>query len=278
MDHSPMGDAYGHAIAKLLNAYQVFPGDGLESTPVSESFELRFKADRSCRENIYVVRDLGSGIAFRLPVEHLKRPKFDLYRWTCKQYIKFYCYCYPCTLWLDDESVFGNLFSDLPEGELLCELELNGVQVPRDQYAGLQRNAASVKDPGRKIPRPVVVEVKIDGHPAKALIDSGSLGDFISNTLEELKTPLTLQLAVQGSRSKINWGVHVDFAYQNIKERRYFDAMNLSNYDLILGTPWLFQHQSRVVIGCSESLPLQGPTISQLASRSMEIKEERLDQ
>ena len=61
--------------------------------------------------------------------------------------------------------------------------------------------------------------------------------------------------------------------------------MNLSNYDLILGTPFLFQHQAtigfnpaRVVIESSESLPLQGPTISQLASRSMEIYSERLQQ
>jgi Retroviral aspartyl protease len=143
---------------------------------------------------------------------------------------------------------------DLPEGELLCELELNGVQIPQNQYAGLQQNAAAVKDPSCKVPRPVIVEVTLNGQPAKALIDSGSLSDFISNTLvdqlkcrkRELKTPLTLQLAVQGSHSKVNWGVTIDFAYQNIKEKQYFDATNLSNYDLILGTPFLFQHQATI--------------------------------
>jgi hypothetical protein len=138
---------------------------------------------------------------------------------------------------------------DILEGKSIFGLELNGVQVPRDQYAGLQRNATVVKDANRKVPRPLIVEVQVNGQPAKALVDSGSLGDFISNTLidqikcekQELTTPLTLQLAVQGSRSKVNWGVNVDFAYQKINEKRYFDATNLSNYDMILGTPFLFR-------------------------------------
>jgi len=60
----------------------------------------------------------------------------------------------------------------------------------------VQRNAATTKDPSRIVPRPIVVTVKVDGHPARALLDSGSLGDFIAS--------LSLQLAVQGSRSKIN--------------------------------------------------------------------------
>lgn len=52
-----------------------------------------------------------------------------------------------------------------------------------------------------------------------------------------LEKPLTIQLAVQGSRSKVNFG---------------------ENYDLILGTPFLYQHKAmvglhspRVVIGSS---------------------------
>ena len=101
----------------------------------------------------------------------------------------------------------------VPDGWETGELEVNGVQVARDKYPAVQRNAASVKDKTRVLPKPVTLTVKIDGHPARALVDSGSLGDFMSTNLanqlkvkrEELETPLGLQLAVQGSRSKINF-------------------------------------------------------------------------
>ncbi|KAF9006384.1 hypothetical protein BDZ89DRAFT_894847, partial [Hymenopellis radicata] len=52
----------------------------------------------------------------------------------------------------------------------------------------------------------------INESPIRALIDTGSMGDFLSTTVadqlhvekEELSTPLPLQLAVQGPRSKIS--------------------------------------------------------------------------
>ncbi|KAJ3974951.1 hypothetical protein EV361DRAFT_865776 [Lentinula raphanica] len=145
------------------------------------------------------------------------------------------------TLW-DDSDIFAGLFT-LPDPEWIDDgerldlylrdqaklkrnrplfeglMEVNGIQIPKDQYAGLQRNAASVKDPGRKIARPIVIVVRINGHPVSALIDSGSLGTFMSTTLiDQLKfkevhmeSPLTLQLAVQGSRSKINRRVTARF-------------------------------------------------------------------
>ena len=68
----------------------------------------------------------------------------------------------------------------------------------------------------RLVPKPiVVVVVQINGQPACALLDLGSLGDFVSTSLEDqlklskvrLVKPLALQLAVQGLHSKINWGV-----------------------------------------------------------------------
>jgi len=73
----------------------------------------------------------------------------------------------------------------------------------------------------------------------------------------KLSAPLALQLAVQGSCSKINSGAKVRFEYQNISEERYLDIINLSNYDVVLGMPWMYQHQAcigldppHVVIGC----------------------------
>ena len=103
-------------------------------------------------------------------------------------------------------------------------LELNGVQISCGNYPAVQRNAAVVKDTSHKVPRPVVMAIKIDGHLACALLDSGLLGDFLSSTLADqlnvkrvkLNAPLTLQLAVQGSRSKINSGAKVRFEYQKI--------------------------------------------------------------
>ena len=88
----------------------------------------------------------------------------------------------------------------------------------------MQQNAAPVKALGRPVPKLVVITVNINGHLARALLDLGSLGDFISTTLadqlklnkEDLEVPLGLQLAVQGSRSKINSRAKAKFQYQEI--------------------------------------------------------------
>ena len=151
-------------------------------------------------------------------------------------------------------------------------LELGGIQVDRNKYPALQRNAAQVKGNQRVLPKPIVVKVAVNGHPARALLDSGSLGDFMSSTLADqlgvektmLEAPLALQLAVQGSRSKVNSVVTVQFQYQEIDEKRTFDVINLNNYDLILGTPWMHQHQvcigfhpARVIIGSVDPQPLK---------------------
>ncbi|KAJ8457451.1 hypothetical protein ONZ45_g18306 [Pleurotus djamor] len=167
-------------------------------------------------------------------------------------------------------------------------LQLFGQQVPAGMYPAILRDAAVTKGDARSIPMPIVVTVNINKQPATALLDSGSLGDFMSLTFAErlkLKTfeldrPLPVQLAVQGSRSHVNHGCKARLEYQDIDESRYFDIINLSKYDLILGTPWLFQHRvtfgvnpSRVVIGSAESLPLEGDRVTQLVSRSMGIED-----
>ena len=142
------------------------------------------------------------------------------------------------------------------------------------------------------IPKPVVVVVEVNGHPARALIDTGSLADFMSATLAEqldvtrikLAKPLTVQLAVQGSRSKVNYGTKVLLQSQEISSERYFDIINLQNYNLILGTPFLFQHQvmvglneSRVVIGSHDPLPIKGTQVQILESRAAEVLGEHID-
>ena len=128
-------------------------------------------------------------------------------------------------------------------------LELGDIQVDHNKYPSLQRNAAQIKGNSCVLPKPVVVKIEINGHPAQALLNSGSLGDFISSTLvdqlsidkETLASPLSLHLAVQGSRSRVNARATVKLKYQGIDETRTLDVINLNNYDVILGTPWMYQ-------------------------------------
>ena len=155
-------------------------------------------------------------------------------------------------------------------------MELNGVQVPKGTYVAIQHNAAVAKDFKHLIPKPVVVVVEINGHPTWALIDTGLLANFMSVNLAEqldvprieLAKPLTVQLAVQGSRSKVNHRMKVTLKYQEINSEWYFDIANLQNYDLILGTPFLFQHkvmvglnESHVIIGSHEPVPIRGSQV-----------------
>ncbi|KAF9491226.1 hypothetical protein BDN71DRAFT_1510592 [Pleurotus eryngii] len=126
----------------------------------------------------------------------------------------------------DENSVDGSCKLGEIGINMLEILELNGQQVQRRTYPSLQRNAATAKDASRAVPKPVIVTVKINGHPVRTLIDSESMGDFISTSIVdqlklktvELKTPLTLTLAVQGSQSKINSGCKAKFSYQDIDE------------------------------------------------------------
>ena len=150
-------------------------------------------------------------------------------------------------------------------------IPISGIQVSRDKYPAIQRNSAKVKDKERLLPKPVVIKVSINGEPACALIDSGSMGDFVSSTLVDqlklkrilLEKAVGLQLAVQGSRSKINAQVSVRLEYQNSSTIRQFDVININDYDLILGTPWMYQHKvsiglnpARIIMGSDIPVPI----------------------
>lgn len=168
-------------------------------------------------------------------------------------------------------------------------IELNSAQPFNNP---IQRNAAIPRDFRRIIPEPIVVMAKINGHTVRALLDSGSLSDFMSAKLAhqlkiktfELAKPLPVQLAVQGSRAKINLGCKANLAYQSVSEERYFDIINLLNYDLILGTPFLYQHQvilgmnpTTVTIGSSHALPVEGKQSRTIESRVAEVLEDKLE-
>ncbi|KIM51986.1 hypothetical protein SCLCIDRAFT_33007 [Scleroderma citrinum Foug A] len=176
----------------------------------------------------------------------------------------------------------------------LHHIELNAIEKARSGHSGytaLRCNAAVTHDFMRTIPHPVVVTVHVDGQPARALIDTGSLANFMSLMLTEqlrvkrlpLEKPSTIQLAVQGSRSKVNFGTKVQFQYQGIDYDRYFDVINLQHYNMILGTPFLYQHQVlvrlnslRVILGSKMPLVMKGPQVSILESRATDVYEENL--
>ncbi|KAF9537580.1 hypothetical protein CPC08DRAFT_613987, partial [Agrocybe pediades] len=153
----------------------------------------------------------------------------------------------------------------------------------------VQKNSTGANfDPSRTVPSAPLVVINIAERPARALIDTGSLCDFISSSLAdqlelkrtELVTPLVVQLAVQGSRSRVNYRVTTTFAYQGINENRDFDVINLSNYDVILGTPFLYQYSAavglnptRVIIGSTTSLPIEGHEVKTLQSRAAQLED-----
>ncbi|OSD06698.1 hypothetical protein PYCCODRAFT_1422304 [Trametes coccinea BRFM310] len=161
--------------------------------------------------------------------------------------------------------------------------------IPANALPALERNAMRPKDYTRKAPMPVVVNVQINGHSARALLDTGCMADFISTTLiDQLKIPtdvlakqLPVQLAVQGSRSKINRTCVVDFSYQDIRSKRRFDVANLENYDIILGTPFIFQHKvalglnpARVVIGSPTAEEMEGEDVAVILKRRIYARTE----
>jgi hypothetical protein len=171
------------------------------------------------------------------------------------------------------------------------EMYLGTAQIPRGSYPAVQRMSAQVKSSLRLVAKPLVIVVHINEQPVRALLDSGSLGDFMSTTLVDqlklkriiLERPVPLQLAVQGSRSKINYQARASFAYDRIKEDRTFDIINISQYDLILGTAWLFQHcvligfnPARVMIGSDISKPLAGKNIADVASKAISMLDDNV--
>ncbi|KAF7371768.1 CCHC-type domain-containing protein [Mycena venus] len=184
----------------------------------------------------------------------LMNPKLDLVGWVQKRKARFACAeRWRLTSWQNSEqpNFFRRLF-DIPDEPRGTELFCGGVQIPPDSMKGISRTASMPRVPQRIVARPVVIVVLVQGHPVTALVDSGSLGDLISTNIadqlklkrDELDEPITLQLAVQGSRSKINHSVSVDYRYQDIQAKRTFFVANLSGYDMILGTSWLFQHKA----------------------------------
>ena len=106
------------------------------------------------------------------------------------------------------------------------------------------------KDFKRCIPCLIIITVKINRELVRVIIDSGLLVDFMSIKFADqisvrkivLAKLLLIQLVVQGSKSKVNYCTNVRIQYREINSIQYFNIMNLNNYNIILGTLFLFQH------------------------------------
>jgi hypothetical protein len=140
-------------------------------------------------------------------------------------------------------------------------------------WESIEDNSNVVKSDKRTIPHPIILTVYVNGRACRALLDTGAYSDFLSTTLVDnlglkrkvLPTPLTLQMAVQGSRSKINATTTVNFEYSTIKCEKSFDIINIASYDIILGTTFIWQHKivlgmnpTRIAIGSNEPLRDRG--------------------
>jgi len=241
-------DVLMERMAEVLSKCQPFPGDGVAVDPTYCSGDDRFLIARRDLE-VLEVYDRVQGFEARIAITYLQWERFSVGKWFAERCAYNNRLPRPWKIaqnWANNrvESLTTMGFPALRdnfeyfarESNRTDEVDIGGVQVDRNKYPSLQRNSAHVKENSRLLPRPVVVKVQINDHPVRALLDSGSLGDFISSTLvdqlavdrEVLASPLSLHLAVQGSRSKVNARAMVNLKYQGINERRTLDIINLN--------------------------------------------------
>ena len=97
-----------------------------------------------------------------------------------------------------------------------------------------------------------LVKVNGLGLEAYALLDSGSTTVSITNdfarvaklSVLQLENPVTLQLGTIGSWSMINYGTKAQIELGPIKEDdAYLDVINIDQYDMIIGTPFMRKHK-----------------------------------
>ena len=102
----------------------------------------------------------------------------------------------------------------------------------------------------KRLQRCIEVSVPVNGLVAHVLLDGGSNTNMVSPEFAtvakipaiELQEQMTLQLAVTGLCPKINYGAWAQVELGSIKPKVYFDIANIDGYDVILGTPFMWEH------------------------------------
>ncbi|KAG5329662.1 hypothetical protein C0989_009430, partial [Termitomyces sp. Mn162] len=143
----------------------------------------QFRMERDDQDTC-LVADKQIWFVTRIRAEHLVNPRFDI----CKWYAKKVRWAFPdanSSIWEEDtglESLWEaqaehkTLVSpdeglpeveslDVGESDEVHILELCGQQVERGTYPAIQRNNARIKNVSRKVPKLLVVVIKLDGHP-----------------------------------------------------------------------------------------------------------------
>ena len=222
-----MGTVIENRMKRALMLCEPYVGENEPGINDPDRFEVFYNIKDI---NTFVIRDFLRSVQSTIPRNLVEDPKFNLGEWYEYRLATYELgnleFDEKITSYVDDFFAGIKISEDEP-------LELNGVQVDRNKYPTLQRNAARVKDKARILPKPLIITVSINGHPARALLDSSSLGDFMSTSLadqlkvklETLEVPLPVQLAVQGSRSRVNSCARVRFQYQGVDEERVFDII-----------------------------------------------------
>jgi hypothetical protein len=282
-------DPLGARVEEVLERNAPYPGDDIapNKDPTSGRFVCYQVLNRE-----WVVWDLWwttEEDGFVLNLDQLLHPRFDVAGWFKKMRQE---HSSPGPSQSKDDEFPENLLTEFWKQAGVTGLVCMAQKIDGTSPRSVQRNASRAKDFARKVPKPIVVVIKVNDKPTRALMDSGSLGDFMSTTLADqikvkkilLEKPLSVQLAVQGSRTRANYGTKVNIKYQNINCERYFDIINLDGYDLILGTPFMFQHKvtiglndPKVIIGSAVPLPIQGGNVAELTSKAVDVLETRIE-
>ena len=113
------------------------------------------------------------------------------------------------------------------------------------------KNKSPGSDKKGQLPK---AEVKVNDIPVNALIDSGCVGDFISVDFVKKygikmypTDPKVLVTATKtNSYSSLLGQISVNFRYQHINEDRKIGVLDLNTQDLILGIPFLEDHQPEI--------------------------------
>lgn len=267
-------------------------GDGAEISALDQS---RFKlwdqgcvSKGGCGLGHLVIWDQHSNDEHELSYNDLLRDKFDVVSWInqCKAKVADELVYKQPDIPMSRPSRVDDKANDPKElmGLLVSRLGIKSGDYVEPDTSRMGRSAARVKGESKLVPKPIVVMIRITGQPCRALLDTGSLGDFVSTTLvdqlklntDQLGFPLTLQLAVARLHSKLNHLVNVDLEYQEVSEQRAFYVANLDSYDVILRLPFMASHgvtlgfsPSEVSIRSVEALPLQRDQAYVLTANSM---------
>ncbi|OJA13244.1 hypothetical protein AZE42_10318 [Rhizopogon vesiculosus] len=204
---------------------------------------------------------------------------------------------FDCESSSDDESELINLTADTTGStdsshEDVSAIYCGGTSCDLPDVRTLHHHAAQPKTTGRLLPRSLVVIVLLNNRPCRSLLDSGSLTDFVSTTVVDqlklkfdlLDKPIPLQLAVSGSRSVVKATTTINFKYQEINGPHTFNIVNLEAYNVILGMPFLFQHQallgfnpSKIKIRSLDPLPIRGAQAQVLELKGSSIEAETIE-